>query len=55
MELVDYGFYIYAMLEKYGSDYMLKKEIAAGNLFQKENGPYSQKQNLFRERIGEVK
>lgn len=28
-------------IEKYGSDYMLKKEIAEGNLFQKEKGIYS--------------
>lgn len=28
-------------IEKYGSDHMLKKEIAEGNLFQKEKGIYS--------------
>ncbi|MBR5596912.1 MAG: hypothetical protein IKW30_05845 [Lachnospiraceae bacterium] len=28
-------------MEKYGSDYMLKKEIAEGNIFQKEKGIYS--------------
>lgn len=30
-------------IEKYGSDYMLKKEIAEGNIFQKEKGIYSLK------------
>lgn len=28
-------------IEKYGSDYMLKKEIVEGNIFQKEKGIYS--------------
>ena len=28
-------------IEKYGSDHMLKKEIAEGNIFQKEKGIYS--------------
>lgn len=28
-------------IEKYGSDHMLKKEIAEGNLFRKEKGIYS--------------
>ena len=28
-------------IEKYGSDHMLKKEIAKGNIFQKEKGIYS--------------
>lgn len=28
-------------IEKYGSDYMLKKEIAEGNIFQREKGIYS--------------
>jgi len=28
-------------IEKYGSDYLLKKELAAGNIFQKEKGIYS--------------
>ena len=28
-------------IEKYGSDYVLKKEIAEGNVFQKEKGIYS--------------
>lgn len=32
-------------IEKYGSDYMLKKEIAQGNIFQKEKGFYSLNRN----------
>jgi len=28
-------------IEKYGSDYLLKKELAAGNIFQQEKGIYS--------------
>ena len=28
-------------IEKYGSDYLLKKELAEGNIFQKEKGIYS--------------
>ena len=28
-------------IEKYGSDYLLKKELTAGNIFQKEKGIYS--------------
>ena len=32
-------------LDKYGSDYQLKKEIARGTLFMKEKGIYSTKQN----------
>lgn len=33
-------------IEKYGSDYMLKKEIAEGNLFQKKKALFL-KQNMF--------
>ena len=32
-------------IEKYGSDYMMKKELAAGRLFQKSKGIYSDVQN----------
>ena len=32
-------------LDKYGSDYQLKKEIASGSLFMKEKGIYSTKRN----------
>ncbi len=32
-------------IEKYGSDHMLKKEIAERNLFQKEKGIYSLSRN----------
>lgn len=32
-------------IEKYGSDYKLKKELAEGNLFMKEKGIYSTKRN----------
>ncbi len=32
-------------IEKYGSDHMLKKEIVAGNIFQKEKGIYSLNRN----------
>lgn len=32
-------------IERYGSDHMLKKEIAKGNLFQKEKGIYSLSRN----------
>ena len=33
-------------LEKFGSDYQLKKEIRSGNLFMKEKGIYSTKRNV---------
>lgn len=32
-------------IEKYGSDYKLKKELACGNLFMKEKGIYSTRRN----------
>lgn len=31
-------------IERYGSDYMIKKEISEGNLFQKEKGVYSDRE-----------
>lgn len=31
-------------IERYGSDYMIKKEISEGNLFQKEKGLYSDRE-----------
>lgn len=33
-------------IDKYGSDYLLKKEIANGNIFMKEKGVYSTKRNV---------
>ncbi|SCZ77500.1 type IV toxin-antitoxin system AbiEi family antitoxin domain-containing protein [Pseudobutyrivibrio xylanivorans] len=33
-------------IEKYGSDYLLKKEIANGNIFMKEKGVYSTRRNV---------
>ena len=33
-------------MDKYGSDYQLKKEIGNGNLFMKEKGIYSTKRNV---------
>ncbi|MBQ6876018.1 MAG: hypothetical protein IJN46_07260 [Lachnospiraceae bacterium] len=42
-------------LEKYGSDHLIKKEIAAGKLFQKEKGIYSLKKNCSELEIISVK
>ena len=36
----------YECIEKYGSDYKLKKELASGNIFMKEKGVYSTKRNV---------
>jgi hypothetical protein len=33
-------------IDKYGSDYQLKKEIASGNIFMKEKGIYSTSRNI---------
>ena len=33
-------------LDKYGSDYQLKKEITSGTIFMKEKGIYSTKRNV---------
>lgn len=42
-------------IEKYGSDYLLKKEIADGNIFQKEKGIYSLSKNCSELEIINVK
>lgn len=42
-------------IEKYGSDYLLKKEIADGNIFQKEKGIYSLSKNCSELEIISVK
>lgn len=42
-------------IEKYGSDYMLKKEIAEGNIIQKEKGIYSLNRNCSELEIIAVK
>ena len=33
-------------IDKYGSDYRLKKEILSGNIFMKEKGIYSTRRNI---------
>ena len=34
-------------IKKYGSDYMIKKELEQGKLFQKSKGVYSEEENCY--------